>query len=73
MALAVDANGSAYVAGLTDSFDFPATNPVQNFNGGGNDVFVAKLSPGGNALVNAQGSTYRRLRRLPLEFVPVTQ
>ncbi len=51
MALAVDASGSAYVAGFTDSVNFPATNPVQNFNGGGNDVFVAKLSPGGNALV----------------------
>ena len=51
LALAVDASGSAYVAGFTDSLDFPATNPVQSFNGGGNDVFVAKLSPGGNALV----------------------
>jgi hypothetical protein len=51
MALAVDSSGSAYVAGFTDSLNFPATNPVQSFNGGGNDVFVAKLSPGGNALV----------------------
>ena len=51
LALAVDSSGSAYVAGFTDSLNFPATNPVQSFNGGGNDVFVAKLSPGGNALV----------------------
>jgi uncharacterized repeat protein (TIGR01451 family) len=51
LALAVDASGSAYVAGFTDSLNFPATNPVQSFNGGGNDVFVAKLSPGGNALI----------------------
>ena len=51
MALAVDASGSAYVAGFTDSLNFPATNAVQSFNGGGNDVFVAKLSPGGNTLM----------------------
>ncbi len=50
-ALAVDANGSAYVAGFTDSTNFPVTNPAQSSNGGGNDVFVAKLNPAGNALV----------------------
>ena len=51
MAIAVDASGSAYVAGFTDSLNFPATNAVQSLNGGGNDVFVAKLSPAGNALM----------------------
>ncbi len=50
-ALAVDASGSAYIAGYTDSFNFPALNAAQSFNAGGNDVFVAKLSPGGNSLV----------------------
>jgi hypothetical protein len=50
-AVAVDASGSAYVAGFTASLNFPATNPLQSFNGGGNDVFVAKLSPGGNTLI----------------------
>jgi hypothetical protein len=50
-ALAVDAIGSAYIAGYTDSFNFPALNAAQTFNAGGNDVFVAKLSPGGNSLV----------------------
>jgi hypothetical protein len=49
--VAVDASGSAYVAGFTDSLNFPATNPLQSSNGGGNDVFVAKLSTAGNALV----------------------
>ena len=50
-ALAVDTNGSAYIAGFTDSLDFPAINPVRGFNGGGTDVFVAKLSPDGTTLV----------------------
>ena len=50
-ALAVDASGSAYVAGFTASYNFPTANPEQNFNAGGNDVFVAKLTPSGNGLV----------------------
>ena len=49
--VAVDASGAAYIAGYTDSSNFPAVNAVQGFNGGGNDVFVAKLSQSGNALV----------------------
>jgi hypothetical protein len=40
-ALAVDSAGSAYVAGFTDSYDLPRSNPAQNFNAGGNDDFVA--------------------------------
>lgn len=51
MALAVDNNGAAYVAGFTASYDLPTANPEQNFNAGGNDVFVAKLNPSGNGLV----------------------
>ena len=50
-ALAVDSTGAAYIAGFTASYDFPTANPEQNFNAGGNDVFVAKLSPSGNGLV----------------------
>src|SRR5580704_1110047 len=50
-ALAVDSTGDAYVAGFTASFDLPTLSPVQSANGGGNDVFVAKLSAAGNALV----------------------
>ncbi|HUI53566.1 MAG TPA: SBBP repeat-containing protein, partial [Bryobacteraceae bacterium] len=49
-AITVDAAGAAYVAGYTDSFNFPTANPEQNFNAGGNDVFVAKLNPTGNGL-----------------------
>ena len=50
-AVAVDASGSAYVAGFTASYDFPTANPRQNFNAGGNEVFVAKLNAAGNGLV----------------------
>src|SRR6185436_8111204 len=50
-ALAVDASGSAYVAGFTSSLNFPAINPAQNANAGSNDVFVAKFSPAGNSLI----------------------
>ena len=53
MALAVDATGAAYLAGFTASYNFPTASPVQNFNAGSNDVFVAKLTPSGNALVYA--------------------
>ena len=50
-AVAVDTSGSAYVAGFTASYDFPTANPRQNFNAGGNEVFVAKLNPAGNGLI----------------------
>src|SRR6267378_1289589 len=45
--IAVDSAGNAYVAGLTDSTDFPTMNPLQPANGGGFDAFVAKINPTG--------------------------
>jgi Beta-propeller repeat len=51
MALAVDASGAAYIAGFTESFNLPAVNAGQSFNAGGDDAFVAKLSPSGNTLM----------------------
>jgi hypothetical protein len=50
-ALAVDLSGAAYVAGYTDSYNFPTASPGQNFNAGGNDAFVAKFNSSGNGLV----------------------
>ena len=50
-AIAVDTSGSAYVAGFTDSYDFPTLSPSQSYNAGGNDVFVTKLSAAGNGLI----------------------
>jgi hypothetical protein len=48
--IAVDDFGCAYVAGITNSPDFPVVNPYQTYNGNG-DVFVAKFSSTGNSLI----------------------
>jgi hypothetical protein len=54
--IAVDGSGNAYVAGFTESTDFPTKNPLQPANGGGNppnpsDAFVTKISPAGSTFV----------------------
>jgi hypothetical protein len=44
--IALDASGSIYVVGSTDSTDFPVTQgALQNVLGGGNDGFVLKIGP----------------------------
>jgi hypothetical protein len=54
--IAVDAAGSAHIAGTTYSPDFPTVNPIQAaLAGGWNDGFVAQLSPDGASLAD---STY---------------
>ena len=47
--IALDANANAYVAGSTDSFDFPTTPGVyrRTFAGGWDDPFVTKLNAAG--------------------------
>jgi hypothetical protein len=51
-AIAVDADGSAYVTGGTFSADFPIVNPEQATYGGGGyeDAFVTQLSADGTTL-----------------------
>ncbi|HEY0083603.1 MAG TPA: SBBP repeat-containing protein, partial [Pyrinomonadaceae bacterium] len=49
--IAVDTEGNAYVAGFTDSTNFPIANAVQGTMGGTQDAFVTKLNPAGSALV----------------------
>ncbi len=50
-AIAVDAAGNAYIAGYTDSSNFPMAGPLQSRNAGGVDAFVAKLNAAGSALI----------------------
>ena len=52
-AVAAGASGHAYVAGETESADFPTRNAAQD---GFGDAFVAKLAPDGSAL---EWSTYQ--------------
>ena len=51
-AIAIDQSGAAYVAGSTNSVNFPVTAyaPQRTFNGGSADCFVAKIAPGGATL-----------------------
>jgi hypothetical protein len=51
-AIAIDASGSAYVAGVTNSTNFPVTSGAYqtSFNGM-TDAFVSKINPAGNGLV----------------------
>ena len=51
LALAVDACGAAYVAGWTESHDFPVKSAYQKTPGGMSDGFVAKIAPDGGSLV----------------------
>ncbi|HYL78382.1 MAG TPA: SBBP repeat-containing protein, partial [Bryobacteraceae bacterium] len=49
--IAADSNGNAYVVGTTGGQGFPLSNALQPTFGGGNDVFVTKISPQGDSLV----------------------
>jgi hypothetical protein len=52
--IAVDATGAVYVSGYTSSTDFPTVSAVQPARKGrGSDLFVAKFTPDGSALVYA--------------------
>lgn len=53
--IAVDGSGNAHVAGLTNSTNFPTSDPYQSTNGGGYDGFVTKLNSNGSTLTH---STY---------------
>ncbi|HTO11676.1 MAG TPA: Calx-beta domain-containing protein, partial [Candidatus Binatia bacterium] len=50
-AIAVDLNGNAFVAGTTNSTNFPLQFPFQTTLRGLNDAFVAKLDPTGTTLL----------------------
>lgn len=50
-AIAVDASGSAYVVGHTESNNFPTKNPFQGKKSSYSDVFITKINPSGTSLV----------------------
>jgi Beta-propeller repeat len=50
--IALDSSGNVYVAGSTNSANFPLVNPLQpNYGGGAIDGFVSKLNAAGSGLV----------------------
>ncbi len=49
--IVVDDLGNAYVAGRTDSSDFPTVNAYDDSHNSGEDCFVAKLSSNGSELL----------------------
>ena len=49
--IAVDSSSNVYVAGTTDSTDFPTQSPLQSANAGNEDVFVSKFNSAGTALI----------------------
>ncbi|MFX1532612.1 MAG: SBBP repeat-containing protein [Promethearchaeota archaeon] len=49
--ITVDNDGNSYIAGFTDSNDFPIENAYNSTHSGSNDVFVTKLNATGNGLV----------------------
>jgi hypothetical protein len=51
VSIALDENDRIYVAGHTESADFPTASPIQPTNAGGQqDLFVARLAADGSAL-----------------------
>jgi uncharacterized protein (TIGR03437 family) len=50
-AIAVDANGSAYVTGWLESPKYPNLDPFQQTSGTVRDIVVAKFTPSGNGLI----------------------
>lgn len=56
--VALDGNGNAYLAGITDSADFPTTNgALQRVPGGLFDFFVTKLNVYGNTVYSTYYGT----------------
>ncbi len=50
LAIAVDSSGAAYVTGSTTSQDFPSVDPIPGGSGGGSEVFVTRIVPGGGSI-----------------------
>jgi hypothetical protein len=57
-AIAVDANGAAYIAGWTSSGNFPTLHAFDTSFNGGHDAFLTKLGPTGGLSSDQDLSTY---------------
>src|SRR5439155_12718600 len=69
-AIAVAADGSAFVTGQSDSTNFPVLSAAQSTNGGGSDGFLTKLKSDGSGLLfstYAGGSSTDDLRALAID------
>lgn len=51
--LALDTQDNLYIAGVTDSDDFPLVNPIQSTLGGLSDGYLAKLNSSGTSIIYA--------------------
>lgn len=49
--IAVDGSGNAWVAGATNSSDFPVSSAIQSALGGGIDAFVSQINSTGSSLL----------------------
>jgi hypothetical protein len=59
--IAIDADGNAYITGVTNSTDFRLESPLQDNLSGDGDAFVTKLSAAGRTLIYSTylgGSSY---------------
>lgn len=50
-AVGVDGSGNGYVAGITNSTNFPTASPEQSSSGGNADAFISKLNSAGTGLI----------------------
>jgi len=72
LAIAVDAEGAAYVVGSSFSDDFPTTpgSAQPSFGGGSQDGFIAKLNPAGSQLIYSSmigGSAFEDAQAVALD------
>ncbi len=68
--IAVDQNGNAYVAGFTNSTNFPTSSPYQASTNGGNEVFVTKFNATGSSLIYSTylgGSSHDGVKALAVD------
>jgi hypothetical protein len=78
LAVAIDSANSMYIAGRTNSTNFPTLSPIQSANGGGgnNDAFIMKISdppPVVASTVQFQQATYDVTEDITFVTVKVTR